>query len=62
MELHNGIALPPRDVFGFFNLLGFPGYRVDLLAGTNVVAMDNNSLDGSIPEGTTFLYQLSFSP
>lgn len=38
--------------FGYFNLLGFPGYRVDLMstAGT-VIASDNNSLAATIPEG-----------
>lgn len=35
----------------FFNLDGFPGYRVDLLAGENIVAQDNNTLAGSIAEG-----------
>lgn len=27
-----------------FNFTGFPGYRVDFLAGTNVIASDNNAL------------------
>ncbi len=32
-----------------FSHIGFPGYRVDLLAGVNVIATDNNIL--SIPNG-----------
>jgi len=35
----------------FFNLDGFPGYRVDILAGGVVVAQDLNALAGTIPEG-----------
>lgn len=35
----------------FFELDGFPGYRVDLLAGGVVIAQDVNTLAGTIPEG-----------
>lgn len=44
-------GLPPFDQFGFFELDGFPGYAVQLLAGGVVVAEDFNSLAGTIPEG-----------
>ena len=36
----------------FFNLDGFPGYRVDFMAGDIVLASDDNTLAGLIPEGT----------
>ncbi len=35
----------------FFDLDGFPGYRVDLLAGDVVISQDDNTLAGAIPEG-----------
>jgi len=46
---------------GFFSLDGFPGYRVDLIAGGLVLASDNNSLDGSIPEGEFRLSTVGFT-
>ncbi len=47
----------------FFNLDGFPGYRIDLLAGGQVIASDNNSLASggeSIPEGVFERSTLTF--
>lgn len=35
----------------FFDLDGFPGYRIDVLAGGSVVAAENNSMGATIPEG-----------
>ena len=45
----------------FFDLDGFPGYRVDLLAGGVVIADNNNSLAGSIPEGQFGTSTVAFS-
>ncbi len=50
-NIASGIGPPPCDVAGFFDLDGFPGYQVQLLAGGVMVAQDNDSLHGSIPEG-----------
>ncbi len=45
----------------FFDISGFPGYRVDLLAGGVILAQDNNSLAGSIPEGEFAATNVSFT-
>ena len=50
-NIASGTGPPPCDVFGFFDLDGFPGYQVQLLAGGVVIAEDDNSLAGTIPEG-----------
>jgi hypothetical protein len=42
-------ATPPHNAFAFG---GFPGYRIELLAGTNVLAADDNSL---LPDEGRFL-------
>lgn len=40
---------PPGNTF--YNLEGFPGYRIDLFAGDVLLARDNDELNGLIPEG-----------
>jgi hypothetical protein len=44
-----------------FVLDGFPGYRVELLAGDQVIAQDNNTLAGSIPEGEFLTSSIEFT-
>lgn len=59
-NIASGTGLPPFDQFGFFDLDGFPGYAVQLVAGNptgnpadeTIIAEDDNALFGLIPEGT----------
>lgn len=52
-NIASGWSLPGSSggASNYFNLNGFPGYRIDVLAGTNVVGSDNNSIGPTIPEG-----------
>lgn len=56
-NIASGIALDNTP----YNLDGFPGYRVDLLAGNTVLASDNNTLAGSILDGTFGLSVVQFT-
>lgn len=47
LEVEVGNTLPDPN---FFDLGGFPGYQIQLLAGGNILALDDNSL--KITEGT----------
>ncbi len=46
---------------GFFNLDGFPGYRVDFLVDNITVASDNNTLAALIPEGEFLTSTVTFT-
>ena len=52
-NIASGTSLPGSADGGgvFYDLDGFPGYRIDVLAGANVVASDNNTIGVTIPEG-----------
>lgn len=52
-NIASGTSLPGSADGGnvYYDLDGFPGYRIDVLAGTNVVGTDNNSIGATIPEG-----------
>jgi hypothetical protein len=45
----------------FFDLSGFPGYRIDLMAGNTVMASDSNLLASSIMEGQWGQSTVSFA-
>jgi len=49
-NIASGFGAPPFNQF--FDLDGFPGYRIQLRAGDTVIAEDNNSLAVSLAEGT----------
>jgi hypothetical protein len=58
-NIASGSGNPP--ITSFFNLAGFPGYAVQLIAGDTVVAEDRNSLAGSLAEGTFAESVVSFT-
>jgi hypothetical protein len=46
----------------FFDLDGFPGYRVELRAGGELLESDDNELAGLIPEGEFMTSVVTFTP
>ncbi|MEM9083469.1 MAG: hypothetical protein AAGB34_07730 [Planctomycetota bacterium] len=50
-NIASGTGLPPFDNFGFYDLDGFPGYAVQLVASDIVITEDFNTLASFIPEG-----------
>ena len=51
-NIASGTGLPPFDAFGFYDLDGFPGYRVELRAGNEILVVDDNTLAPVLSEGT----------
>lgn len=52
-NIASGTSLPGSADGGgvFYDLDGFPGYRIDVLAGATVIGSDSNSIGATIPEG-----------
>lgn len=50
-NIASGIGAPPFDAYGFYDLSGFPGYAVELTAGEEVLAADDNSLAPTLENG-----------
>lgn len=52
-NIASGTSLPGSADGGgvFYDLDGFPGYRIDVLAGASVIGSDSNSIGATIPEG-----------
>lgn len=48
-DIESGVGAPPFNVF--FDLDGFPGYQVQLLAGGEVIAQDDNTLAAVLVDG-----------
>ncbi|MBX7131720.1 MAG: hypothetical protein K1X67_03465 [Fimbriimonadaceae bacterium] len=58
-NIASGYGAPPFNQF--FNLDGFPGYRVELRAGGVLLAQDDNSMFGLIPEGEFRTSKVTFT-
>lgn len=61
-NIATGISVvQPYASFGNFDLRGFPGYRIDLLAGTTVIASDNDTLNPDEGEFLTSTFDVVIS-
>ena len=59
-NIASGIStVAPYSGFGFFDIRGFPGYRIELTAGGQVIAQDNNTLLPGEGEFLTSTIQLN---
>ena len=62
-NIASGVSTPESTGGGgvFFNLDGFPGYRIELLAGGQVLAADDNSQGAGLAEGHFTTATVSFT-